>query len=221
MSQFPVCGSCGNSALRAFENLRPLIWLAVQFLFRCSLCFWLLWSLRVLGFPRLQLCGSVVHRGGPIHGEVCVLERAEVEVFPVVPSQEIRGDVSGELLPLLLLLFKMFPQLHLRSEPFALRVKEVDVKSARGLSLLPLDNLQRKGFKESSHLIQCLNLSSPAMWKGIVKIERLSNSCLCSSRWSSHRLQVLDPIDRVFVPSKLHVDFVGCVSFHFPLAVGF
>ena len=77
---------------RASENLRPLIWLAVQFLFRCSLCFWLLWSLRVLGFPRLQLCGSVVHRGGPIHGEVCVLERAEVEVFPVVPSQEIRSD---------------------------------------------------------------------------------------------------------------------------------
>ena len=160
MSQFPVCGSCGNLALRAFENLRPLIWLAVQFLFRCSLCFWLLWSLCVLGFPRLQLCGSVVHRGGPIHGEVCVLERAEVEVLPVVPSQEIRGDVSGELLPLLLLLFKMLPQLHLRSEPFALRVKEVDVKSARGLSLLPLDNLQTKGFKESSHLVQCLPLFS-------------------------------------------------------------
>ena len=114
----------------------------------------------------------------------------------------------------------MLPQLHLRSEPFALRVKEVDVKSARGLSLLPLDNLQTKGFKESSHLIQCLNLSSPAVWKGIVKIERLS-SCLCSSRWSSDRLQVLDPIHRVFVRSKLHVYFVGCVSFHFPLAVGF
>ena len=160
MSQFPVCGSCGNLTLRAFENLRPLIWLAVQFLFRCSLRFWLLWSLRVLGFPRLQLCGSVVHRGGPIHGEVCVLERAEVEVFPVVPSQEIRGDVSGELLPLLLLLFKMLPQLHLRSEPFALWVKEVDVKSARGLSLLPLDNLQTKGFKESSHLTQCSPLCS-------------------------------------------------------------
>ena len=160
MSQFPVCGSCGNLTLRAFENLRPLIWLAVQFLFRCSLCFWLLWSLRVLGFPRLQLCGSVVHRGGPIHGEVCVLERAEVEVFPVVPSQEIRGDVSGELLPLLLLLFKMLPQLHLRSEPFALWVKEVDVKSARSLSLLPLDNLQTKGFKESSRLVQCLPLFS-------------------------------------------------------------
>ena len=145
---------------RASENLRPLIWLAVQFLFRCSLCFLLLWSLRVLGFPRLQLCGSVVHRGGPIHGEVCVLERAEVEVLPVVPSQEIRGDVNGELLPLLLLLFKMLPQLHLRSEPFSLRVKEVDVKSARGLSLLPLDNLQTKSFKESSHLIQCLPLFS-------------------------------------------------------------
>ena len=154
MSQFPVCGSCGNLTLRAFENLRPLIWLAVQFLFRCSLCFWLLWSLRVLGFPRLQLRRSVVHGGGPIHREVCVLERAEVEVFPVVPSQEIRSDKSGKLLPLLLLLFKMFPQLHLRSEPFALWVKEVDVKSARGLPLLPLDNLQSKGFKESSHLIQ-------------------------------------------------------------------
>ena len=160
MSQFPVCRSCGNLALRAFENLRPLIWLAVQFLFRCSLCFWLLWSLRVLGFPRLQLRGSVVHRGGSIHREVCVLECAEVEVLPVVPSQEIRGDVSGDLLPLLLLLFKMLPQLHLRSEPFSLRVKEVDVKSARGLSLLPLDNLQTKGFKESRRLVQCLPLFS-------------------------------------------------------------
>ena len=145
---------------RASENLRPLIWLAVQFLFQCSLRFLLLWSLRVLGFPRLQLRGSVVHRGGSIHREVCVLERAEVEVFPVVPLQEIRGDVSGELLPLLLLLFKMLPQLHLRSEPFALRVKEVDVKSARGLSLLPLDNLQTKGFKESRRLVQCLPLFS-------------------------------------------------------------
>ena len=140
---------------RASENLRPLIWLAVQFLFQCSLRFLLLWSLRVLGFPTLQLRGSVVHRGGSIHQEVCVLERAEVEVFPVVPSQEIRSDsISGESLPLLLLLFKMLPQLHLRSEPFSLRVKEVDVKSARGLSLLPLDNLQTKSFKESSHLIQ-------------------------------------------------------------------
>ena len=161
MSQFPVWGSCGNLTLRAFENLRPLIWLAVQFLFRCSLCFWLLRSLCVLGFPRLQLRGSVVHRGGSIHREVCVLERAEVEVFPVVPSQEIRSDsISGESLPLLLLLFKMLPQLHLRSEPFALRVKEVDVKSARGLSLLPLDNLQTKGFKESRRLVQCLPLFS-------------------------------------------------------------
>ena len=92
MSQFPVCRSCGNLALRAFENLRPLIWLAVQFLFRCSLCFWLLRSLCVLGFPRLQLRGSIVHRGGSIHREVCVLECAEVEVLPVVPSQEIRSD---------------------------------------------------------------------------------------------------------------------------------
>ena len=121
----------------------------------------MLWSLRVLGFPRLQLRGSIVHRGGSIHREVCVLERAEVEVFPVVPSQEIRSDsISGESLPLLLLLFKMLPQLHLRSEPFSLRVKEVDVKSARGLSLLPLDNLQTKGFKESRRLVQCLPLFS-------------------------------------------------------------
>ena len=57
--------------------------------------------------------------------------------------------ISGESLPLLLLLFKMLPQLHLRSEPFSLRVKEVDVKSARGLSLLPLDNLQTKVLKKA------------------------------------------------------------------------